>query len=208
MRFSVVIPTFNRRHYLSRCLEAIFNQEYPKDEYEILVINDGSDDDTQGYLASVRRDNFYYFLERSGGPAKARNYGIKKSRGEFVAFTDDDCLVPVDWLKELEMGFIAWPEAAAVGGFLEAPDSKLIQNPLARLEYFETHQIYKATDKDYLGGFESPAGASKPVASSLTISGNPPASETTTALPHAIASRQTNPRFSCREGITTMSAPR
>ena len=164
MRFSVVISTFNRRPLLTKCLEAVFCQEYPKNLYEVLVVDDGSTDDAREYLSSINRTNFYYFLESHNGPAKSRNFGIQKSKGEFIAFTDDDCLVPVNWLSQLEMGFNKWPQAAAVGGFLEASSVKLSKSPLARLEYFETHQIYKASDKPYLGGFESPAGGTNNIA--------------------------------------------
>ena len=92
MRFSVVISTFNRRPLLTKCLEAVFCQEYPKNLYEVLVVDDGSTDDAREYLSSINRTNFYYFLESHNGPAKSRNFGIQKSKGEFIAFTDDNGL--------------------------------------------------------------------------------------------------------------------
>lgn len=158
MIFSIVIPTFNRRAFLEKCLAAVFALDFPKEKYEVIVVDDGSVDGTKVYLNSLNHENLRVFFKNHGGPARARNFGVQNSLGKYIAFTDDDCLVPKDWLTKLEASLNKWPDSAAVGGYLEAPTEMVNSKIAARLESFETREIYKAGDCEYLGGFESPTG--------------------------------------------------
>lgn len=164
MKFSVIIPTFNRPPLLAKCLTAIFALEFPSEDFEVMVVNDGSSGQTPDYLASINQPNFRWFSQEHRGPAAARNLAAQKSQADFLAFTDDDCLVPPDWLQRLSEGFSKHPQAAAVGGYLEAPPQVLAKNWRAQLEAFETHQIYGAGLGEYVGGFESPAGGTNNIA--------------------------------------------
>jgi glycosyltransferase involved in cell wall biosynthesis len=142
MGISVIIPTHNRKDLLRRCLAAATSQDYP--DYEVIVVDDGS---TDGTGAMVRREFpqvRYIRQERNRGPAAARNRGIKVATGEIIAFTDDDCLLPLDFLSRLADGYRRYPEVAGVGGYLEAPDDLLRTNPFARYEAYVTHQVDRA----------------------------------------------------------------
>lgn len=160
MIFSVVIPTYNRLINLKKVLEALRGQEFPRDNFEILIIDDNSLDGTNDYLGTLRWEEpkLLVLHQDHGGPAAARNLGISKSSGKIVAFTDDDCLVPLSWLSSLKKGYETFSQAAGIGGYLEAPAEVLKNNLIARLEYFETHTVYRSGNDSYLGGFESPAG--------------------------------------------------
>jgi len=106
MTFSIVIPTFNRLSSLKRTLDSVFHQTFNPGEYEVIVVDDGSSDGTAEYLtalASARR--IHYLRQEHKGPACARNAGIRAARGTYIAFTDDDCVVPPQWLQELLMVF-------------------------------------------------------------------------------------------------------
>jgi GT2 family glycosyltransferase len=114
MRFSVVIPTYNRPEPLRRCLEGFTRLDHPS--WELLVVNDGGktsfasvDDALRARLPLTTIDAPH------AGPAAARNAGARAARGEFLAFTDDDCIPEPDWLKQLERGF-AQEQAVALGG--------------------------------------------------------------------------------------------
>jgi GT2 family glycosyltransferase len=156
MRFSLIIPTYNRKDTLRRCLAAVTGQDYP--DYEVIVVDDGSADGTgemvQQEFPSVR----YIRQEPNRGPAAARNRGIAIATGKIIAFTDDDCLVPVDFLARLAEGYQQYPEVAGVGGYLEAPDDILQRNIFAQFEAYVTHRVYHAGTEPYVGGFECPAG--------------------------------------------------
>lgn len=156
MRFSLIIPTYNRQALLRRCLDAATTQRYP--DYEVIVVDDGSTDNT----GEMVRDEFpqacYLRQEPNRGPAAARNRGIAAATGEVIAFTDDDCLVPADFLARLAEGYQQHPEVAGVGGYLEAPDSILRHNIFAQFEAYVTHRVYHAGPEPYVGGFECPAG--------------------------------------------------
>jgi len=141
-------------------LEALRSQEFPHDEFEVIVIDDGSLDGTNEYLGSLNWEEprLIVLPQDHGGPAAARNLGISKSSGRIIAFTDDDCLVPPSWLLSLQKGYETFPKATGIGGYLEACEEVLKNNLIARLEYFETHTVYHSGNDPYLGGFESPSG--------------------------------------------------
>lgn len=105
MIVSVVIPTYQRAELLSRCLNALLQQQFNKEQYEIIVVSDGPDAETKkifdnltGYDASEVR---YMSLPQKKGPAAARNYGWLNARGRIIAFTDDDCVPDAYWLAEI-----------------------------------------------------------------------------------------------------------
>ncbi len=156
MRISLVIPTHNRKDTLRRCLATAASQDYP--DCEIIVVDDGSADGTGEMVQREFPQVHYIRQERNRGPAAARNQGIEAATGEMIAFTDDDCLLPPDFLSRLADGYRRYPEAAGVGGYLEAPEELLQTNPFARYEAYVTHRIYHAGAEEYLGGFECPAG--------------------------------------------------
>ena len=96
--FSIVIPTYNRLPLLQRTLESVFRIDYPN--IEIIVVNDGSPDGTDQYLQTLAAQNKIVYLKQSNkGPAVGRNLGIMEANGELIAFLDDDCIPPADWLR-------------------------------------------------------------------------------------------------------------
>jgi GT2 family glycosyltransferase len=111
---TVVIPTLNRAPALAACLDALKRQEYPAERYEIVVIDDGSAPvhaEANARAAAARQVRLV--RQRNQGPAAARNHGARIARGEYVAFTDDDCLPTPRWLQHL--GIAAAP-GTALGG--------------------------------------------------------------------------------------------
>ena len=84
---SVVIPTYNRAHYVTEAIESVLNQTY--DRYEIIVVNDGSKDDTEKVLAPYQ-DRVTVITQQNAGLSAARNAGIDASKGEIIALLDDD----------------------------------------------------------------------------------------------------------------------
>lgn len=99
---SVIVPFFNARGYLRNCVQSLVALDYP--QYEIILVDDGSTDD---YVEQIKdlitenRDKVKVLRKKRGGPASARNLGIKNAQGEIIAFTDSDCTVDRDWLTYL-----------------------------------------------------------------------------------------------------------
>ncbi len=142
MRFSVVIPTYNRKHTLRQCLAALARQDYA--DYEVIVVDDGSRDGTDAMLAA-EFPTIRYLRQANQGQAVARNRGIEAGTGESVAFTDDDNVVPADWLSRMADGFRRHPEVSGVGGRMEPPEAVWRRNVFARLELWTTRYTYGLT---------------------------------------------------------------
>ena len=108
---SVVIPAFNASPYLREALESVMAQTYQ--DFEIILIDDGSTDDT-AEIAADYRPLLRYFHQENAGPAKARNRGIAEAKGKFVAFLDaDDVWLPEKLEKQVRR-FRAEPDLGLV----------------------------------------------------------------------------------------------
>lgn len=105
MEISVIIPTYRRPQLLKKCLIALLTQKYSKRQYEIIVVSDGPDPQTQGLIRDLGRNRVtplrFLSMPAKKGPAAARNYGWLNARSKIIAFTDDDCLPDQYWLKEI-----------------------------------------------------------------------------------------------------------
>ena len=100
-QISVIIPVYNSEKYLEQCLNSVFSQTF--DEYEIIIVNDGSTDDSQKIIDSYKQkfpDKIKSLYQENKGQASARNNGLFHSSGEFVFFVDsDDYLEPCAFEK-------------------------------------------------------------------------------------------------------------
>jgi glycosyltransferase involved in cell wall biosynthesis len=92
---SVIIPSFNREKLILKAIDSVLNQTYQ--DFEILVIDDASTDNTEQVIKGLGKENIQYFrMEKNGGQCIARNFGISKAKGKYVAFLDSDD----EWLPE------------------------------------------------------------------------------------------------------------
>ncbi len=153
---SLVVPTRNRAETLHRCLTAARRQTHSP--CEVIVVDDASTDGTDAMIRRSFPHVCYLRQPHPRGPAAARNRGISAASGEIIAFTDDDCLLPTDFLMRLSDGYQRYPDVAGVGGYHEAPPEVLATRVCARYEAYCTRHIYGAGEQEYCGGFECPAG--------------------------------------------------
>ncbi|MBI5300719.1 MAG: glycosyltransferase family 2 protein [Chloroflexi bacterium] len=161
MRFSVVIPTFNRKDVLRQCLKSLQAQDHP--DFEVLVV-DGGNDGTDELLAREFPD-FRYLRETRSGPSVARNLGIQHATGDIIAFTDDDNVAPPDWLARIADGYARHPEVSGVAGRCEPPEDVWRKNVLARQELWGTWYTYGLTPDraEFVGGELDVPGATNNV---------------------------------------------
>lgn len=116
---SAIVCTRNRSAYLAKCLKALGKQTLPSQLSEIIIVDNGSSDDTSSLAASFceRHRNFRYVREDTAGLAIARNRGMAVSSTEIVAFTDDDAEPEPSWLQRILARFREHPgDVAIVGG--------------------------------------------------------------------------------------------
>jgi glycosyltransferase involved in cell wall biosynthesis len=95
--FSIIIPTYNRAHLIRKTLESVFNQSYTN--YEIIVVDDGSIDNTEEVIKSIRHIKLFYFKKENSERGAARNFGMQYAKGEYVTFLDSDDLLYKDYLN-------------------------------------------------------------------------------------------------------------
>ena len=135
MKLSIIIPTYNRSEVLIKCLSAFFNQDYSKSQYEIIIVNDGSTDNTEEKIKLFQKDNSQYFIryfkQTNKGPAAARNLGVFKARGNIILFIGDDIIPAPHFLKEHDkihrqypnkniavLGYITWSQELKITPFM------------------------------------------------------------------------------------------
>lgn len=123
--FSLIIPTYQRPDQLSTCLEALTQLDYPRDRFEVIVVDDGSETPVDKVVAAFMDELTVLIIRQANaGPATARNTGVACARGQFLAFTDDDCLPAENWLRTLAARFVVTPTDAIAGQTLNAlPDN-------------------------------------------------------------------------------------
>jgi len=118
--FSIIICTYNRDKYLYNCLKSIAENNFSFENYEILVINNNSTDNTENECQRFQNDflqvNFRYFVEKNQGLSFARNRGIDEAKGAVLVFLDDDAFVQKDYLKNLFNNLEKYPDYSSFGG--------------------------------------------------------------------------------------------
>lgn len=115
--FSVVIPTLDRPEYLRDSLESLVNQRFPKDRFEVIVVDDGGAVEAQTVVAAYSGQiSVTIYRQEQAGPAAARNAGAGRAQAKYVAFMDDDCRADPEWLGELEAAFSKGASRALIGG--------------------------------------------------------------------------------------------
>ena len=92
IKFSIILPTFNRANFITKAIESVINQTYKN--WELIVIDDGSTDNTeeiiQKFIKKEKRITYYY--QKNQERSAARNNGIKRAKGDYICFLDSDDL--------------------------------------------------------------------------------------------------------------------
>lgn len=96
---SIIMPAYNAGKFITESIQSVINQSYP--HWELIIINDGSTDDTEEKVKSLQANNsrIVYVLQQNGGQGKARNRGLEEAQGDYIAFLDSDDLWVAHKLK-------------------------------------------------------------------------------------------------------------
>ncbi|MFC2054353.1 glycosyltransferase [Chloroflexota bacterium] len=125
---SIIVPVFNGQNVIRDCIDSLLNLNFPRQDREIIVVDNGSSDHTPKILAEYS-DLIHCYQEQHRGAAAARNHGIDNSRGKWIAFTDADCVVDSEWLLNL-VPHLTDPSVGIVGGKI------LAKRPANKIELF------------------------------------------------------------------------
>ncbi len=138
---SVIVPVYNGAETIRGTVECLLVQSRPA--IEIIVVDDGSNDRTVRILEEFG-DRIRIIKKANGGPASARNAGIREAAGEFIAFTDSDCFPAADWLEKLLAGF---------GGVMSAEAEEQSANRSKSIELGGTGGIVRSADRNLTGEY-------------------------------------------------------
>lgn len=129
MKVSVVVPTIGKPDFISSCLASLLNQNYPKDKYEVIVVDSSSDDGVRKLIEMLNQNletpKLICLPQDKKGPAAARNLGLIHSEGDFICFIDDDCVADEYWIKNLLSGYSS-NKIGGVGGKIVGLNSKKV----------------------------------------------------------------------------------
>ena len=98
-KVSVIVPVYNVEKYLEKCLDSLVSQSLK--DIEIIVVNDGSPDNSQDIIDKYvkKYENVFGYKKKNGGLSDARNYGLKKTTGDYIAFIDSDDYISLEMLE-------------------------------------------------------------------------------------------------------------
>jgi GT2 family glycosyltransferase len=152
MRLSVIIPTHNRVKTLSRVLSALSRQSLAKQDFEVIVVDDGSEEPVRAKVRALDVALDYTLVEKAqGGLASARNCGADRAEGEILHFLDDDVVPAEDTLRQHVLSHDEAPSSVAVVGSLPYPPEVERNAFLWYLERTGHYDLYKNPRK-YPGG--------------------------------------------------------
>jgi glycosyltransferase involved in cell wall biosynthesis len=171
---SVIIPSYQREHDLLRALDSLRDQSLPAAEFEVIVVDDGSDYDPAGMLGLAFPFRFQYVRQENAGATAARNAGVRLSRGEVLAFMDDDVTALAPALAALGEACAAEGVVAVGNLATRVPDADTVfarrageQQPAApaggkrELSFTKCNTqllAVRRADFDRLGGLQDPTG--------------------------------------------------
>ncbi len=130
-----MIPVFNGAGTISRAVESILRQRLKP--FEVIIVDDGSTDNTSDVLKKFGNP-IVYLPKVNGGPASARNLGVHFAHGDFVAFTDSDCLPDAEWLINLMRGFDS-PRVGGVGGIVRSVEKNMTSEYVDTIRLLDPH---------------------------------------------------------------------
>jgi GT2 family glycosyltransferase len=148
MRFSIIVPSLNRPQRLSNCLTGLAALDYPRDHFEVLIVDDGStqplDVVAQPFRAKI---SLQLLRQDNAGPARARNLGARSARGELLAFIDDDCVPERGWLRQFDRAAALNPGCLLGGATTNACRANI---------FAEANNVILDAVTDWLGKHNSP----------------------------------------------------
>ena len=147
--FSVIIPLYNKENFIENTLKSVLNQNFI--DFEVIIVNDGSTDKSEEKLLSFKDDRIQYFYKENEGVSIARNYGIEKTKSNYITFIDADDYWYPEFLEEIFKSIKLFPEQKIFTAAIEIETSKNIfpaQYSIQKTGDFELVNYFKASIKE------------------------------------------------------------
>ena len=128
-RLSIIVPVYNVEPYIERCLRSLEDQDIPKDDYEIICINDGSPDDSRGVVLHLQEEfkNIILIDQENQGVSHARNNGINNATGRYVLFIDSDDYIQTKSLSSVLKDVYAHDTQVSFLGYTILDENNIVQ---------------------------------------------------------------------------------
>lgn len=157
LKLSIVVCSYNRGKKIRNCIDALLAQSLPRNQYEIIVVNDGSTDDTATIINEYKDSIRIITNNPNQGLGQSRNNGARAARALIIAFTDDDCIADNDWAKRLLSAYDDPSVMAAGGKIIPYKNDKWLlkyyeaNNPLAHVTFtFDSNSGMLYTLTEYI----------------------------------------------------------
>ena len=154
--FSIVVCCYCGEKTIVSCLNSLIDQKYSNSDYEIVIVDDGSIDNSSDVIIryvkrlNIKKPFIRYYRTENNGLSKARNFGIHHSNGRYILFIDEDAEADKNWLKEYSKLIFNSPFDIISGKMMEFPNSSIFQKFITRIHY--THMNPNGKEKIVLIG--------------------------------------------------------
>lgn len=143
--FTVIIPLFNKENFIENTLKSVLNQSFR--DFEVLIINDGSTDKSEGKVFEFKDTRIHYFYKENGGVSAARNFGIAKAQSDYITFIDADDFWYPNFLQEMFENIARFTELKVFSAAIEVETSKKV--------FPSSYSIVKTADCEIVNYFEA-----------------------------------------------------
>ena len=157
MHLSIIVTNYNYGKFLGRCIRSLLNQNYDSNQYEIIVVDDCSSDDSREILNAFSQNVRLILLEKNLGLAGASNVGIRAAQGRYIVRVDADDYVHADFVRLISLGFDFFGkevEAVAVDYFEVTPMGDVISYGDSRSNPIACGIGFKADALEHLGFYD------------------------------------------------------
>jgi glycosyltransferase involved in cell wall biosynthesis len=150
MNISVIVPIYNEESYIGECIRALLSQDYPVDQYEIIMVDNNSVDRSVEIVKQYSRIKLFY--EATKGDYAARNRGIEVARGTISAFTDSDSAPSSDWLRNIGAAMLDSNVGIIIGSLYFSPGSSSL-SMVATYESEKSAYVFSSYTKEIYFGY-------------------------------------------------------
>ena len=148
---SIIVPIYNEERYIERCAKSLVEQDYPRERFEVLFVDNNSSDRSAEIARGI--EGVRVLSESTQGDYAARNRGIAEARGEILAFVDSDTAPFSDWLEKIASAMAANPQIGVIVGGLRFDGSSLALRMLAAYEEDKAEFTFASDDPTVYFGY-------------------------------------------------------